>query len=52
MVAPKESIALGATAASLGAHPVLTSVNDYGGRPKLVFNCAGNTCAVDHVNAG
>lgn len=52
MVAPKESIALGATAASLGAHPVLISVNDYGGRPKLVFNCAGNTCAVDHVNAG
>lgn len=52
MVAPKESITLGATAASLGAHPVLTSVNDYGGRPKLIFNCAGNTCTVSHVKAG
>lgn len=52
MVNPKSSIALGASGSVLGSHPVLTFVNDYGGRPKLNFSCNGSTCAVSSVTAG
>lgn len=52
MVAPKSSIALGVKAASLGNHPVLTFINDYGGRPELIFTCSGSTCSVSNVKAG
>lgn len=52
MVAPKGNIALGTSTAALGAHPVLTFVNDFGGRPKLNFNCNANICAVSSVTAG
>lgn len=52
MVAPKSNMDLGASAAALGSHPTLTYVNDFGGRPKIVFNCSGNTCTVGSVNAG
>lgn len=44
MVAPKSSIPLGISAAVLGNTPVLTYINDYGGRPKLIFNCSANRC--------
>ncbi|MEY0747156.1 fimbria/pilus periplasmic chaperone, partial [Escherichia coli] len=27
--------------------PYLTYINDYGGRPKLTFGCAGTTCKVE-----
>ncbi|BEN80896.1 fimbria/pilus periplasmic chaperone [Serratia marcescens] len=46
MVPPKGSAALGASAAALGAGPVLTYINDYGGRPQLTFNCSSATCQV------
>lgn len=46
MVPPKGSAALGVNAAALGASPVLTYINDYGGRPQLTFNCSGSTCRV------
>lgn len=52
MVSPKSSIALGASGSVLGSHPVLTFVNDYGGRPKLNFSCNGSTCAVSSVTVG
>lgn len=52
MVAPKDSALLGGTAATLGAHPVLTWINDYGGRPQLIFSCSGNTCKVIDSKAG
>lgn len=52
MVEPKGSIALGAGSNALGSHPVLTFVNDFGGRPKLNFGCNGSTCAVSSVTAG
>ncbi len=52
MVAPKSNLDLGASAAALGSHPTLTYVNDFGGRPKMVFNCSGNTCAVGSINVG
>jgi P pilus assembly chaperone PapD len=52
MVDPKGTIPLGGSASALGEHPVLTFVNDFGGRPKLMFNCAGSTCTVNSVKAG
>lgn len=52
MVEPKGTIALGAGSTLLGSHPVLTFVNDFGGRPQLNFSCNGNTCAVSSVTAG
>lgn len=44
MVPPKGSISLGAT--GLGNTPVLTYINDYGGRPDLLFKCGANSCEV------
>ncbi|MFC3946956.1 fimbria/pilus periplasmic chaperone [Serratia entomophila] len=46
MVPPKGNAPLGASAAVLGASPVLTYINDYGGRPQLSFNCSGSACQV------
>jgi len=52
MVAPKSSMVLSGSASALGSHPVLTFINDYGGRPQLVFECAGNACHVSSIKAG
>ncbi|EPO5266761.1 fimbria/pilus periplasmic chaperone [Providencia rettgeri] len=46
MVAPKSSQVLGVSASALGNAPVLTYINDYGGRPTLTFQCQGNDCHV------
>ncbi|MGP1113737.1 fimbria/pilus periplasmic chaperone [Serratia sp. CY54717] len=46
MVPPKGSLPLTASAAVVGNSPVLTYVNDYGGRPQLSFSCSGNICKV------
>ncbi|VEA61118.1 Chaperone protein papD precursor [Serratia plymuthica] len=46
MVPPKGSAPLTVSAASVGNAPVLTYINDYGGRPQLTFNCSGTTCQV------
>jgi chaperone protein PapD len=46
MVAPNASTKLAVSAASLGDNPVLTYVNDYGGRPKLLFSCNHGNCKV------
>ncbi|WP_234262460.1 fimbria/pilus periplasmic chaperone [Klebsiella aerogenes] len=46
MVAPKGQAALGVGEAEIGSSPVLTYINDYGGRPKLVFSCSGSSCKV------
>lgn len=46
MVAPKGRAALAVEATSLGNSPVLTYINDYGGRPQLTFNCSGGSCKV------
>ncbi|AYO66272.1 fimbria/pilus periplasmic chaperone [Klebsiella pneumoniae] len=51
MVAPKGTLALSGSAATLGNHPVLTFINDYGGRPKLLFSCTSN-CTVTDIKAG
>ncbi|HFQ8225024.1 TPA: fimbria/pilus periplasmic chaperone [Citrobacter freundii] len=52
MVEPKGSIALGSSATALGNSPVLTFVNDFGGRPQLTFSCNGSTCTVSNLKAG
>ncbi|OMQ19624.1 molecular chaperone [Serratia oryzae] len=44
MLEPKGSAPLGVSASSLGNTPVLTYVNDYGGRPLLTFRCGGTDC--------
>lgn len=52
MVPPKGSITLSGSAAALGSHPVLTYINDFGGRPKLVFSCNGSSCVVSDTKIG
>ncbi|HID8534055.1 fimbria/pilus periplasmic chaperone [Serratia marcescens] len=44
MVPPKGSAPLKVAASALGSAPVLTYVNDYGGRPQLTFSCNGASC--------
>ena len=44
MIAPKSATSLGISALALGKAPVLTYINDYGGRPKLIFNCSSENC--------
>lgn len=44
MVEPKGQIDLAPSASELGGAPVLTYVNDFGGRAKLVFSCNGGAC--------
>ncbi|WP_259567505.1 fimbria/pilus periplasmic chaperone [Enterobacter sichuanensis] len=51
MVAPKGSAPLGLSLSAAGSHPVLTLVNDFGGRPQVSFSCS-STCAVTGVKAG
>lgn len=46
MLAPKENLPLTVSASEIGNSPVLTYVNDYGGRPQLNFSCTGTTCMV------
>ncbi|AXH63905.1 fimbria/pilus periplasmic chaperone [Providencia huaxiensis] len=47
MISPKGNGMLKGSASAMGAKPVLTYINDYGGRPKLTFGCAGTTCKVE-----
>lgn len=46
MVPPKGASLLNASASALGSKPILTYVNDFGGRPKLTFSCKGSHCTV------
>ncbi|WGL77973.1 fimbria/pilus periplasmic chaperone [Serratia marcescens] len=46
MVPPKSNAPLTVSAASVGNAPVLTYINDYGGRPQLTFSCSGSSCQV------
>lgn len=49
MIAPKSQLDLGLTSKTLGDKPVLTYVNDFGGRPQLQFSCVANTCTASAV---
>lgn len=44
MVAPKGQATIEAPASALGNSPVLSYVNDYGGRPQIQFTCSGANC--------
>lgn len=46
MIAPRSSQILAGSANALGNKPVLTYINDYGGRPTLTFQCQGQDCHV------
>lgn len=46
MVPPMSNAPLTVSAASVGTTPVLTYINDYGGRPQLSFSCSGSSCQV------
>ncbi|WP_329503105.1 fimbria/pilus periplasmic chaperone [Klebsiella aerogenes] len=52
MIAPKSEASLGVSAGEVGDAPVLTYINDFGGRPKLVFSCSGSTCNVARAEKG
>lgn len=49
MVAPKSSETLNQGANILGGAPVLTYINDFGGRPQLQFNCSGSSCKATSI---
>lgn len=49
MIAPRGQLDLGVSSKALGDKPVLTYVNDYGGRPQLQFSCAAGTCTASPV---
>jgi len=44
MIEPHGQATLKSGVSVLGDSPVLTYINDYGGRPQLKFTCNGNTC--------
>ena len=50
MIAPYSQAPLGIGAGSLGNAPVLTYINDYGGRPKLEFRCTGQECSAKQIS--
>lgn len=52
MIPPKSSTLLGVSARELGDNPVLTYINDYGGRPTLTFGCDKAFCTVKSSKAG
>lgn len=50
MLAPNSQAPLSAKASSLGRKPVLTYVNDYGGRPRLEFQCGESSCIAKSID--
>lgn len=51
MVVPFGEMVLGVKSSSLGERPILTYINDYGGRPALTFQCQSKECQVTADNA-
>ncbi|MBS0861594.1 fimbria/pilus periplasmic chaperone [Providencia rettgeri] len=47
MIAPFGQENLGLSVKQLGSSPVLTYINDYGGRPTLTFRCQSGACQVN-----
>lgn len=53
MLAPKSEATLEVSAAALGLSPVLSYINDFGGRPMLQFSCRGaSPCSASRVEPG
>ncbi|PRD14582.1 fimbria/pilus periplasmic chaperone [Pantoea coffeiphila] len=51
MIAPNGQAPIKPGAAVLGDSPVLTYINDYGGRPQLKFTCSGTSCKATPVKS-
>ncbi|KEY89889.1 fimbria/pilus periplasmic chaperone [Pseudomonas capeferrum] len=51
MIAPRGQLDLGVSSKALGDKPVLTYVNDFGGRPQLQFNCTADSCNASPVDS-
>ncbi|MFZ4835156.1 fimbria/pilus periplasmic chaperone [Rouxiella sp. Mn2063] len=51
MISPKGSKLLNEGASVLGTAPVLTYINDFGGRPQLQFTCNGSNCKATPIKA-
>lgn len=49
MLEPFGTGALSLGVSELGDSPVLTYINDYGGRPQLKFTCRGSSCSAEPV---
>ena len=49
MIEPHGQAMLKSTASALGSAPVLSYINDYGGRPLLQFSCNGSECSAKSV---
>ncbi|WP_423244831.1 fimbria/pilus periplasmic chaperone [Erwinia persicina] len=49
MVEPNGKASLTVGSGVLGSSPVLTYINDYGGRPQLKFTCSGSSCKAEAV---
>lgn len=52
MIAPFSDAMLTVDANALGSNPVIAWINDYGGRPKLIFRCQQNICRVTDSQVG
>ncbi|WP_426099338.1 fimbria/pilus periplasmic chaperone [Providencia sp. PROV200] len=50
MITPFSENNIGMTKEQLGNTPVITYINDYGGRPKLTFDCKNTICTVINKN--
>lgn len=51
MVAPKSEAPLKISMAQVGPAPVLTYINDYGGRPQLQFSCSAQQCTAKELKS-
>lgn len=49
MIAPKSEAPLKVNVAQVGQSPVLTYINDFGGRPQLIFTCKSQQCTASEV---
>ncbi|MGD9425811.1 fimbria/pilus periplasmic chaperone [Pantoea sp. NSTU24] len=52
MIAPQSSMVMPVSAERMGNAPELSFINDYGGRPKLIFRCSSVECRVGEYKDG
>lgn len=52
MIDPRGQGKLNLNASAFGSSPVLSYVNDFGGRPRMKFSCNGNECKVTETAVG
>lgn len=52
MIEPNGQEKLNVSVSILGSKPVITYINDYGGRPRMIFSCNGSECKVSETKEG